>query len=309
LVRAIRSCLLPDHSVEVVVIDDGSTEDIQALLKGTFQADLHTGVLRLYRQSNQGACVARNLGLAQATGEFIKFLDSDDEFLPESFPEEIAAARAADCDALLTGWEERTHQTDGSEDRSLRRVRTAPDLSRGIDDMLEGIAPIIGGALYRADFIRPLRWDPAWTKAQDWGWALTVCLAGARFATLPRSSMIYWQHVADRISSRGSPPLRSTRARQQFLKMVELELQRQEALTDSRKRQLAQYTYRDCQMLARHDPEEWTRIWAHCETLVPGFRPREPNRIMRAFTRVLGVHTGVKAYVHLKGKTAWIHHK
>jgi glycosyltransferase involved in cell wall biosynthesis len=291
------------------VVDDGSSEDIEALLKTHFPERLQSEIVRLFKQTNQGACAARNRGLVEARGEFIKFLDSDDEFLTESIPEEVAAARAAGCDALLTGWEERTCRADGSENRDRRRIRSAPDLSRGIDDMLEGIAPIIGGALYRADFIRPLRWNPAWTKAQDWGWALTVCLAGARFTTLPLSSMIYWQHAAERISSRGEPLLRSTRARQQFLRMVEKELRRQETLTDSRKRQLAQYYYRDCQMLARHDPEEWTRTWTHCEKLVPNFRPREPNRIMCAFTRVLGVHTGVKAYVHLKGKTAWIHHK
>jgi glycosyltransferase involved in cell wall biosynthesis len=300
LVRAVRSCLLPDQSVEVIVVDDGSTENIQVSLEAAFPADLHAGILRFCKQSNQGACVARNVGLAQATGEFIKFLDSDDEFIAGSLPEEIAAARAAGCDALLTGWEERTCQADGSEDRSLRRTRTTPDLSRGIDDMLEGIAPIIGGALYRADFIRPLRWDPAWTKAGDWAWALIVCLAGARFTSLPRASMIYWQHTENRISTHGDPPLRSTRARQQLLKMVEEELRKQDQLLDSRKRQLAQYYYRDCQMLARHDPEEWTRLWAHCETLVPGFRPRDPNRVMSLLTRLLGVHRGVRTYVRLK---------
>jgi len=309
LIRAVRSCLLPDQSVEVIVVDDGSTEEIQTSLESVFPEQLQAGILRFFKQSNQGACVARNLGLAQATGEFVKFLDSDDEFLTESIPEEVAAARTADCDALLTGWEEQTRRADGSEDRDLRRTRPAPDLSRGIDDMLEGKAPFTGAALYRADFIRPLRWDPAWKKAQDWGWALTVCLAGARFASLPRPSTIYWQHTDDRISSRGDPPLRSTRARQQLLQMVERELRRQDVLTDSRKKQLAQYYYRDCQMLARHDPKEWTRVWSHCEELMPGFRPREPNRIVHVFSRLFGVHSGVKVYVQLKEKTTWIHHR
>jgi len=168
--------------------------------------------------------------------------------------------------------------------------------------------PIIGGALYRADFIRHLSWDPAWTKAQDWGWALTVCLAGARFASLSRSSMIYWHHAETRISSRGAPPLRSTQARQQLLRMIEQELRIQNALTDSRKRQLAQYYYRDCQILARNDPKEWQRVWRHCKELHPGFQPLEPNRIMRLFTRLLGVHAGVRAYVQVKA-LLWSRHE
>jgi len=171
LVRAVCSCLLPDPSAEVIVVADGPSEDIQATLESAFPTQLQSGTLQLCRQPNQGACVARNLGLARASGEFIKFLDSDDEFISGSIPEEVAAARASDCDALLTGWEERTCQPDGSEDRSRRRTRTTPDLSRGIDDMLEDKAPNTSGALYRTAFIRPLRWDPAWTKAQDWSWA------------------------------------------------------------------------------------------------------------------------------------------
>lgn len=300
LIRAVRSCMNPERTVEVVVVDDGSTEPIRSILDTHFPDPMRAGRIRVFQQAHQGACIARNKGMAEAAGDFIKFLDSDDELIPGALAKEVAAARDTGCDALITGWHERTFDADGTEIEDMRRTRPAARLDRGIDDMLDGKGAITAAVLYRTAFIRPLRWDPEWTKAQDWGWLLTVCLAGARFASLDIPSCLYIHHPGMRITTAGDLQIRSTRARQQLLRMVERELRRQEALTESRKKQLAQYLYRDSQVLARHDPEEWTRVWSRCKALVPGFRPRDPNRILRLLTRGLGVHAGVKAYVALK---------
>ncbi|HVG57045.1 MAG TPA: glycosyltransferase family 2 protein [Hyalangium sp.] len=63
-------------SYEVLVADDGSTDDTQELLK-------HYGErVRVLRQENQGQGAARNLGIQHATGQYVVFLDSDDVWLP-----------------------------------------------------------------------------------------------------------------------------------------------------------------------------------------------------------------------------------
>ena len=61
---------------QVIVIDDGSTDDTAAI------ADADPDV-ELIRQANAGASVARNTGIRAARGEWIAFLDADDEWLPE----------------------------------------------------------------------------------------------------------------------------------------------------------------------------------------------------------------------------------
>jgi glycosyltransferase involved in cell wall biosynthesis len=59
--------------LEVIVVDDGSSDDTQKILGETFGDRI-----RYYAQPNKGASVARNKGITEARGEWIAFLDSDD---------------------------------------------------------------------------------------------------------------------------------------------------------------------------------------------------------------------------------------
>ena len=80
LPRAIKSVLQQDgfsnDKVEVIVIDDGSSDGSDDMV-----ARLYPQV-KLLRQDNQGVSSARNLGIHQASGDWIALLDSDDEWLP-----------------------------------------------------------------------------------------------------------------------------------------------------------------------------------------------------------------------------------
>jgi len=60
-------------NIEIIVIDDGSTDQSLAILK-RFEYDN----LKIFSQANKGASAARNFGLSIAKGEFIQFLDADD---------------------------------------------------------------------------------------------------------------------------------------------------------------------------------------------------------------------------------------
>lgn len=65
--------------LEIICIDDGSTDDTPKILERYSKADPR---IRILTQKNQGVSVARNLGIATATGEYIQFLDSDDMLEP-----------------------------------------------------------------------------------------------------------------------------------------------------------------------------------------------------------------------------------
>lgn len=71
--------------LEIVVVDDGSTDRSAALVKA-----IPSPLIRLVRQPNAGECAARNRAIAEARGELLALLDADDEW-EEGFLEEVAA--------------------------------------------------------------------------------------------------------------------------------------------------------------------------------------------------------------------------
>lgn len=75
--KAIDSVLAQDfRDCEVIVIDDGSTDDTPAVLAGYGDA------IRVVHQANGGMSNARNTGIRTARGDFVAFLDADDYWLP-----------------------------------------------------------------------------------------------------------------------------------------------------------------------------------------------------------------------------------
>jgi glycosyltransferase involved in cell wall biosynthesis len=70
--QAVQSVLANGyHPVEIILVDDGSTESVQLLAE-------HQSALRLIRQPNRGPAAARNRGWREAHGELVAFLDADD---------------------------------------------------------------------------------------------------------------------------------------------------------------------------------------------------------------------------------------
>ena len=66
-------------SVEVIVVDDGSTDNTQSVLKDDYIA---TGKIRYFYQNNQGKAAATRKAIELATGKYIFNLDADDYYLP-----------------------------------------------------------------------------------------------------------------------------------------------------------------------------------------------------------------------------------
>jgi len=90
LQRALRSVYQQTYSsIEVIVVDDGSTDETAAMIKENFPKT------KYLFQKNTGVSAARNLGIKNARGQWIAFLDSDDEWLPEKLEKQICFLNAS----------------------------------------------------------------------------------------------------------------------------------------------------------------------------------------------------------------------
>ncbi len=101
LPRSISSVLAQTFTDwELIVIDDGSTDntaEVVAIWQKKFAQ------LRYVRQANQGVGAARNRGVAEARGEYIACLDSDDEYLPTHLETRLELLRRHELDLIQGG--------------------------------------------------------------------------------------------------------------------------------------------------------------------------------------------------------------
>jgi glycosyltransferase involved in cell wall biosynthesis len=71
------------ESVEVLVVDDGSTDESLEVLRG------YEKRVRVFSQSNQGVSAARNKGISESRGKYIAFLDADDSWHPSKLKSQL----------------------------------------------------------------------------------------------------------------------------------------------------------------------------------------------------------------------------
>tara|TARA_Y200000002_G_C22675773_1_gene661987 strand:- start:48 stop:962 length:915 start_codon:yes stop_codon:yes gene_type:complete len=137
--------------LEIIIIDDGShNNDAEKIVK-TFS--LHSDISMLYeKKKNGGPSSARNLGISLAKGEFILFIDCDDELLPNSIEwrEEILNSLGEDYASIFCS------RIDCIE-KKLNITSNVPDIDGKLDVSLvgrkNGIPGQITNHLFRKDIL------------------------------------------------------------------------------------------------------------------------------------------------------------
>jgi glycosyltransferase involved in cell wall biosynthesis len=167
LCRAVRSVLAQTYvDFELIVVDDASTEDIGAALD-----DISDRRLRLIRKPvNQGAASARNTGIEAATGRWVAFLDSDDEWLPQKLERQVArlAARTDGARICCSGY-----VILHLQERHAREFRPA-DWHGTVRQLVWGCNLSPGSTLMaeRSCFDEIGPFDVTMRRFEDWDWLL-----------------------------------------------------------------------------------------------------------------------------------------
>ncbi len=165
--RAIGSVLCQVfQDFEIIVVDDGSTDGTRAIVNGFGDRRIRYA----HHERNRGAAAARNTGIKLARGEFLAFLDSDDEWLPHKLGEQISLLKepAADWGLTCSGF---LVVVDGSEQEYVhapfpswgKRLHWGCDLGPGTTLVVRRECLAEVGLL-----------DEEFPRCEDWDWLLRL---------------------------------------------------------------------------------------------------------------------------------------
>lgn len=167
--RAIASCLAQDSGrFEVVVVDDGSTDGTAEAAEG-----FRDSRLRVVRMGlNRGHGAARNRGMAEARGEWVVHLDSDDELLPGAIQR---------MQTLIGEWGQRVDRIAFSYQRDDGRISPMPAVADEVLDYEKYVAWLEGRELYH-DFLACMRRRTSQTVRWPEGRWSDHCMYNLEFA-------------------------------------------------------------------------------------------------------------------------------
>jgi glycosyltransferase involved in cell wall biosynthesis len=182
---------------ELVVVDDGSTDDTPNVLEGLSRFDPRVRVLR---QPRSGVSAARNAAVAAARGRFLAFLDSDNTWEPDFLRLMLTAMTREDLPAAYSGMR-LEHGT-----ARARRV-TYRGFGGGREFLLVGNHVDLNVLVARTDVVRATGgFDPGLRRAVDYDLVLKLSArTGLRY--LPFIGAVYTENAADPTRISVSEPL------------------------------------------------------------------------------------------------------
>jgi glycosyltransferase involved in cell wall biosynthesis len=160
LERAIRSVRAQaGFDLEIIVVDDGSTDDSIAVLQS-----IAAGDMKVLGQPNAGPGAARNAGIRASRGEWIAFLDADDCWLPGKLDAQMAAL-AEDPQRAFSYSDYYVRDS-----RGLERIQKAPATQATLlEDLLPGPGFMTDSVIVRRTcFDRIGLFDPGLRSGEDW---------------------------------------------------------------------------------------------------------------------------------------------
>jgi glycosyltransferase involved in cell wall biosynthesis len=169
LAATIASALDQTHPhVEVIVVDDGSTDDTPRIARG------FSGPVIYVSQKNAGQSAARNLGISVSRGEFIAFLDADDLWEPTKCTRQLEAfRRRAEYSLVHTG-----RTVIDEHDRVLRSMDVPPPPEDGLVDLLKRNVITTSSVMVRADRLEDTPFADGIQGCEDWDLWLRLADAG-----------------------------------------------------------------------------------------------------------------------------------
>lgn len=196
LERAILSVLNQTYrNLELILVDDGSTDNCPQICDRYAALDPR---VRVIHKENGGLYTSRNVGIEQATGEYLAFLDGDDWADPDMYESMLSCLREQAADLVVCRYKRvyRDATVDGSTDRAVvmeGQEMLAKYLEEEEDFLIQNAA---WNKLYRRSILGDLRFPARWYE--DMLYTIRLLNRTARSVYLDHA---YHNYVCDRGSS------------------------------------------------------------------------------------------------------------
>jgi glycosyltransferase involved in cell wall biosynthesis len=286
LAETIESCLNQEHAeIEIIVVDDHSTDGSAEVAAALAQSDSRVYVCTNIRK---GQSAARNHGIKQASGEFVKFLDADDCLSPDVIREQVAGLEGRPQALSHCPW---AHFVDAPGDRPMKAQATDRHYVSVEGFLAElwthNMYPPHAWLIPRALLTEDMRWDEALTQNED-GEFFARLIARAQEVRFSKGTAFYRKPVEGHVSQRiGNTHMRSQLNVLRSYRKVCADLGDSLRLLEAYHHQVCGVAYR-----AATTMEEMSHLPASLallETTRTGVRFEFPSRAMNVVAHCVGI--------------------
>lgn len=193
--RAIESAMNQSHSsIEIILVDDGSS-DRSGVICDEYAAKDNR--IKVFHQPNHGVSAARNKGLEEASGDYIQFMDSDDEIASQMTAALLHSIHSTNSDVAICGYAD---VGTVNERYSIEaKVYEGKDFLR-MSYIQHDLARIVSSScfmLFKMEIIDRygLRFDESWALGEDGLFTQSYLMKTAAVNTVDQ--IYYYHHIYD----------------------------------------------------------------------------------------------------------------
>jgi len=184
--------------IEIIVVNDGSLDEtssaVHAFVEGN-KAENRT--IQLLEQKNGGPSCARNNGLKHANGDYISYLDSDDEYSENKIETDINIFKSVPmCDVVISRW--CIIKTTG-----LKSEYEYTDDGRHVYRFLCESGWPVGAATYKRSVVSEVgQWNECLNQYEDWDYHIRLGIKSQNVSINPDASLFIHDHDCGRMSQK-----------------------------------------------------------------------------------------------------------
>lgn len=179
---------------ELIIVDDGSTDNSLAAAQCKAADDER---IRIFSQKNSGACVARNLGIREAQGQYIKFLDADDLLEKDCLKHQIEHIQSLSPSQIPFG-DYNYIDAEGAILSNFTFQHTQELKNDPEYFFFSHWEVLISSPLHRTELVKQIGgFDEHLKRGQESDFHFRLAMSGVQFVYCPCSTFSYRRHSAE----------------------------------------------------------------------------------------------------------------